>query len=97
VKYVLQAIRVALLVAMVGVAFVPVLALGDLTEGGTGLGLCAAGLSWCDNSYFIGPEILAALTLVIAFLLGLFHYSGKAIWLIERKRQDDLRRQSVQK
>lgn len=94
-KYVLQALRAVLLLAMIGVAFIPVLALGDLTEGGTGLGLCSAGLSWCDNSYFIGPEILAVLTIVIAFLLGLFHYAGKGIWLIERRKRDELRRRGL--
>jgi len=80
---------------MIGVAFVPVLALGDLTDGGTGLGLCPAGLRWCDNSYFIGPEILAVLTVVIAFLLALFHYAGKGIWLLERRKQDELRRHGL--
>ena len=95
VKYVLQVFRAVVFLAMIGVAFIPVLSLADLTGGGTGLGLCSSGLAWCDNSYFVGPEILAALVAVLAGLLALFHYAGKGIWWIERRQQDDLRRRGL--
>ena len=50
------------------VALVPMLVLLDLAGGGDGWGLCRGGLTSCRAAYFEGPELLAALAVVL-FLL----------------------------
>lgn len=60
----------ALILAAAAVAVVPLLVLVDLTTGGTGWGLCPAGLEACSNSYFAGPELFVLLIVVLFVLLG---------------------------
>lgn len=69
----------ALIVAVVAVAAVPVFAILDLIDGGTGWGLCPDGLSVCETSYFTGLELVAFLTLLLFVLLGLIAVCNKAI------------------
>lgn len=59
-------IRLGVLVlsaAAVAIAAVPILVLIDLLNGGTGWGLCPAGLGECNNPYTTAAEFAALLTL----------------------------------
>jgi hypothetical protein len=47
----------------IGIAVIPILVLIDLLGGGTGWGLCPAGIDACDNPYTTGAEFLLLLTL----------------------------------
>lgn len=47
----------------VGIALVPILVLIDLLEGGTGWGLCSAGLEACDKPLTTVGELAVLLTL----------------------------------
>jgi hypothetical protein len=54
----------------IGIALVPILVLIDLVDGGTGWGICEAGLSACNNPYTSIGELLIILTL--GFLASVF-------------------------
>jgi hypothetical protein len=58
-----RVVQAILIVIGIAIAAVPLVALLDLVNGGTGLGLCAGGLGGCRGSYFTGLELLALLTL----------------------------------
>jgi hypothetical protein len=47
----------------IGIAMVPILVLIDLLDGGTGWGLCEAGLQACSNPYTTAAEFAVVLTL----------------------------------
>ncbi|REK12836.1 MAG: hypothetical protein DWQ40_10530 [Actinobacteria bacterium] len=57
---------VALVLAAVGIAVVPILVMLDLLNGGSGWGLCPGGLEACDKPYTTPFEFL------IVLILGLF-------------------------
>lgn len=75
-----------LLVAIFMVAIIPLLVLLDLSDGGTGWGLCPNGLGSCRTSYFDGFELLAFLAIVLFALLGILHL---AVLLLRRLQGDD--------
>jgi len=54
--------------AAVTIAAVPILVLIDLLNGGTGWGLCPAGLSECANPYTTAAEF--ALVLILALMIA---------------------------
>ena len=68
-----------LIVAVIAVAAVPVFAILDLIDGGSGWGLCPDGLNDCETSYFTGLELAAVLTVALFVLLGLIAVCQKAI------------------
>ncbi len=82
------AIRVAVLtmaLAAVAVAAVPLLVLLDLVGGGTGYGLCPAGLELCDKPYSTGPELAVVLALsLFALVLGM-----RLLMKLARKLRDE--------
>jgi hypothetical protein len=78
-----------LLAAIVAVALVPMLVLLDLAGGGDGWGLCRGGLTSCRAAYFEGPELLAALAVVLFLLLMVL----RVIFMLRRRLQQ--RRGSV--
>ena len=47
----------------IGIAMVPILVLIDLLDGGTGWGLCPAGIEACANPYTTAAEFAVILTL----------------------------------
>jgi hypothetical protein len=59
----------ALVVAIVGVALIPLYVLLDLRSGGSGWGLCTEGFGRCRTSYFSGFELVAALLLALMVLV----------------------------
>lgn len=61
----LRVLQAILIVVGIAIAAIPLVALLDLVNGGTGLGLCLGGLGGCSGSYFTGLELLAVLTLAL--------------------------------
>ncbi|HLF60258.1 MAG TPA: hypothetical protein VI980_03660 [Acidimicrobiia bacterium] len=56
----------------IGIAVVPILVLIDLLDGGTGWGLCPAGLEACANPYTTAAEFAVMLTLgFLATVIGI--------------------------
>lgn len=57
-----------LLAMLVVVVAVPGIVLVDLVAGGTGLGLCPAGLGTCRTSVFTMMELLGLLTIAVTLI-----------------------------
>lgn len=56
----------------IGIAVVPILVLIDLLDGGSGWGLCPAGLQACANPYTTAAEFAVILTLgFLASVMGI--------------------------
>ncbi len=56
----------------IGIAMVPILVLIDLLDGGTGWGLCPAGIEACANPYTTAAEFAVILTLgFLASVMGI--------------------------
>jgi hypothetical protein len=74
-----------LVVVAIAIGIVPILVLIDLLEGGTGWGLCPAGIELCDKPYSTGAE------LIIILSLGLFlTVAGiRLLVRLSRRLQDD--------
>jgi hypothetical protein len=74
-----------LVVVAIAIGIVPILVLIDLLEGGTGWGLCPAGIELCDKPYSTGAE------LIIVLSLGLFlTVAGiRLLVRLSRRLQDD--------
>ncbi len=73
--------------AMVGVSLLPLLVLLDLAGGGSGWGLCPAGLASCKTSYFDGPELLGILVLVLFLLLVMLRLAWRLMRSMEERRR----------
>lgn len=67
---VLRVLIVLLILAILGVAALPLFVVVDLVSGGDGYGLCAEGLTSCRTSYFDGPELAAFIAIVTFALLA---------------------------
>lgn len=76
----------AVVVAIIGVAAFPLLVVRDLSEGGTGFGLCDGGVGACENSYFSGFEIVAGLVLVLFALLGVLALLWRFMRLVQKRQ-----------
>jgi hypothetical protein len=56
----------------IGIAMVPILVLIDLLDGGSGWGLCPAGIEACANPYTTAAEFAVILTLgFLASVMGI--------------------------
>jgi hypothetical protein len=56
----------------IGIAMVPILVLIDLLDGGTGWGLCPAGIEACANPYTTAAEFAVILNLgFLASVMGI--------------------------
>ncbi|MEX1133468.1 MAG: hypothetical protein WED83_01330 [Acidimicrobiia bacterium] len=56
----------------IGIAIVPILVMIDLLDGGSGWGLCPAGLQACANPYTTAAEFAVMLTLgFLATVIGI--------------------------
>jgi hypothetical protein len=76
-------ILVLVLVALV-VAAVPVLILLDLLGGGTGGGLCPAGLSACPIRYTSAPALAMYLTLALLIDVALIRLASRLLRRLNR-------------
>jgi hypothetical protein len=75
-----------LIAAAVGVALIPLAVLLDLHEGGTGWGLCDAGVEGCTNSYFAGFEMLVGVAIALAAILALIAVCVRLMRWMERRK-----------
>jgi hypothetical protein len=75
-----------LIVAVLGIALVPLVVLLDLRDGGTGWGLCPDGVGGCRNSYFAGFELLAAFLVVLFAVLALIRLFVRMLRAVERHK-----------
>lgn len=70
--YVIRFAVLAMSLAAVAIAAVPLLVLVDLLGGGTGYGLCPGGLNACDTPYSTGAELAILLALALfGLVLGI--------------------------
>lgn len=81
-----QALRIVVVLAIVGVASIPLMAGIDLVSGGSGWGLCPTRLGNCRTSYFDGPELAGMLTLALFVLVAAQRVLTHAIRRIQRRR-----------
>ena len=77
-----------LIAAALGVALIPLFVLLDLSDGGTGWGLCDAGVETCRNSYFVGFELVALLAAVLFVIVGLIGLVAKVLRWVERREKE---------
>ncbi len=77
-----------LVVAALGVALIPLFVLIDLSDGGTGWGLCEAGVATCRNSYFAGFELVALLAATLFVIVGLIGLFAKLLRWVERREKE---------
>jgi hypothetical protein len=59
-----------LVVAAVAIGIVPILVLIDLLDGGTGFGLCPAGIEACHQPYTAGAEMIIVLSVALFLVLA---------------------------
>ena len=84
-----------LIAAAIGVALVPLAVLVDLHEGGTGWGLCGAGLDGCRNSYFAGFELFAGVAVALFVILALIQMCLRLLRRMESRRPEGTQRRST--
>ena len=81
-------IRLAVLVTSlvaIAIAAVPLLVLVDLLGGGTGYGLCPAGIEACNKPYSAGPELAILLAVsLFGLVLGI-----RLLMRLARRLRDD--------
>jgi hypothetical protein len=74
-----------LVVVAVALGIVPILILIDLLDGGTGWGLCPAGLELCERPYTTGAELIIFLSIgMFLTVLGI-----RMLMRLARRLQDD--------
>lgn len=76
-----------LLVLGASILVIPALVLFDLVSGGTGWGLCEAGIDGCDVGYFAGAELAAILLLALFVVVGLAAACARTIRHLEEQQR----------
>lgn len=84
---VFQALRIVVVLAIVGVAAIPLWVTIDLVGGGSGWGLCPQRLGNCKTSYFEGPELAGLLTLALFVLVAAQRVLTHVIRRLQRRRE----------
>jgi hypothetical protein len=74
-----------LVLVAVALGIVPILILIDLLDGGTGWGLCPAGLELCERPYTTGAELIIILS--VGMFLAVFGI--RMLMRLARRLQDD--------
>ncbi len=87
-----QALRIAVVLAVVAVASVPLLVAVDLMGGGDGWGLCPNRLRNCRTSYFDGPELAALLAIALFVLVAASRLLTLIIRYLQRRKERAERR-----
>lgn len=80
----LRLIVAVLLLGAFAVAVIPLLVLLDLASGGTGYGLCPAGVGACDFGYLRPVELTTYLVVVLFFFVGAIRLAAKVYARVER-------------
>lgn len=86
IRYLVRLIRAVLVVAAVALAAVPLLVLVDLSDGGSGYGLCDAGLDGCRNPYGAAIQLAVLLTLGLVVVLAGFRITNRMLRRMDRQR-----------
>lgn len=74
-----------LVVAAVAIGIVPILVLIDLLDGGTGWGICPAGIESCEKPYSTGAELIVVLSVALFLtVLGI-----RLLMRLARRLRDD--------
>lgn len=79
----LRLIVAVLLLGAFAVAVIPLLVLLDLASGGTGYGLCPAGVSACDFGYLRPLELTTYLVLALLVFVGAIRLAVKVYARVE--------------
>ncbi len=79
--------QLVLIVIAIGLAAFPLLVILDLAGGGTGYGLCPAGVDGCRNPYTAAAELLLVLSLGLIIVLGGFRMTTRLRQRLARQRQ----------
>ena len=87
-KIALRVLIGLLVIAALGVALIPLFVLLDLSDGGTGWGLCDAGVATCRNSYFAGFELIAWLAAALFVVAGLIGLTARVLRWVERREKE---------
>lgn len=70
--------------AAIFIAAVPLLVLLSLVQGGTGFGLCPAGVSTCRNPYTAAPELTTTLTVGLFVVVASIRLAMRAARKVRR-------------
>ena len=84
IRYLVRLVRAVLVVAAVALAAVPLLVLVDLSDGGTGYGLCDGGLDGCRNPYGAAVQLAVLLTLGLVVVLAGFRITNRLLRRLDR-------------
>ncbi|MGQ0850130.1 MAG: hypothetical protein ACT4OP_13675 [Actinomycetota bacterium] len=82
----LRVVILLLVLAGLAIAALPVLVLLDLLGGGTGWGLCPAGLSGCPDRYTTGPVLAAYLMLALMVVVALIRVVSRLLRRLDRNK-----------
>lgn len=84
-RIVLRVVIAGLILAVAGIAAVPLFVLRDLNRGGSGWGLCPDGLDDCSTSYFTGFELIAWLALALVFVFVMLRIATRTLRFVEHQ------------
>lgn len=85
IRLLVRFVRAVLVLAAVAIAAVPLFVLLDLAGGGSGYGLCPAGVTECRNPYTAAPELSALLTAGLVVVLGGLRIINRTMRRLERR------------
>ena len=85
----LKTLRGSLILVALLLAVIPPALLVDLLTGGTGYGLCEAGLASCDTAYLTGPALAVRIFLGLLLVTVGVRVISRVIGRIESRRQWD--------
>ena len=83
--WILRVLMGLLVLAVAAIAAIPLLLVLDLSNDGTGWGLCPDGMSSCSTSYFAGFEIIGVLALTMFVGLALIAACARLIRWRQRR------------
>lgn len=83
----LRVVVAILLLATVAIAAVPLLVLLDLSNGGSGYGLCGDLVTDCRAPFTAGPELLLGLTVALFGLVAVLRIILRLARRMERRAQ----------
>ncbi len=83
----LRVLLAVLLLTILIVAAVPLLVLLNLAGGGSGFGLCTAGIIDCRTPFTAGPELALGLVVVLFVLVAVVRVVLRVVRTMERRDQ----------
>lgn len=83
--WILRVLMGLLVLVVAAIAAIPLLVVLDLSNDGTGWGLCADGMSSCSTSYLAGFELIGVLALTLFVGLALIAACARLIRWRQRR------------